>query len=153
MAGGLLKKPKDTLSGALFLVVGLAVLWFAQDYNFGTSRQMGAGYFPTLLAGSLVFFSIILIVRSLFGEAEHLEPVSIKPLISVLGGSLLFALMLRPFGLILAIIPVVLLCAWADSQIRPLGVVVLALVLSLGSTVLFVYALGQPIPIVGYIFG
>lgn len=146
---GLVRKPKDFFAGLLFLALSILTLTLAQDYAMGTARRMGPGYFPTLLAWGLAGLALLLILRSLFGAREAGERVAFKPLLLVTGGTIAFALLLQPLGLIGAILAVVLMGAAGSSESRPLPALLLALGLAAGSVLVFVAALGQPFPILG----
>ena len=150
---GFIRKPKDFLAGLLFLAIGSGALLQAQDYALGTARRMGPGYFPTLLSGILCALALILILRSLFGARDRLDRFAVKPLVIVTAGIVLFAVLLRPGGLIVAIVTMVLIAALGTSQSRPLPALLLALALAAGSVLVFVSGLGQPFPILGTWFG
>ena len=44
------KSPQDIGAGLVFVLIGLAGLYFGSELAFGTSARMGPGYFPTLLS-------------------------------------------------------------------------------------------------------
>jgi len=148
-----IRKPKDFISGAIFLVVGVGALILLQDYQFGTARRMGPAYFPAILAAMLSCFAVVLIWRSLGGTREAMESVPMKPALLILGGALLFALLIRPAGLVLAVVPMVFLGSLANTPFRWQVALPTGIVLALGSAAIFAYGLGQPIPVLGYWFG
>jgi hypothetical protein len=149
---GIVRKPKDFYFGAILLVIALGLFYVSLGYPFGTARQMGAGYFPVVLSAILAILSLILIGRSFFGPYEPVEGIVLRPLVLILGGSLLFGLLIRPAGLVIAIVAMIFVGALASPESRLLSTIVLALALALGSVLAFVYGLGQPIPILGYWF-
>lgn len=146
------RKPKDLIAGLLFLAVGLGALVLLREYDMGRASRMGPGYVPVVISGMLLFFAAILIFRSLRGPQEVLAAVPLQAPLAVIGGVLLFALLLRPAGLVLAVIPMVLLGMFSISRTGILSAVLTAAILSAGSVLVFVYALGQPIPVLGYWF-
>ena len=146
---GVIRKPKDFLAGLMFFALGAGALLQAQSYALGTARHMGPGYFPTLLSGLLCALALILIVRSLFGAREAAERMSLRPLLIVTGGVVAFAALLKPAGLIIAIMSMVLIATLGSSQSRPLPALLLALGLAAGSVLVFVTGLGQSFPILG----
>ncbi len=146
---GLIHKPKDFLAGLLFLAVALGTLYVARDYAMGSARRMGPGYFPTLLSWALAGLALILLVRSLFGGRDAIDSFALKPLVLVIAGSIAFAILLRPAGLVIAILAVVLTGAAGSSESRPLPALLLALGLAAGSVLVFVIGLEQPFPILG----
>jgi putative tricarboxylic transport membrane protein len=114
---------------------------------------MGPGYFPSLLGVLLGLLAILLIGRSFVGDPEPMAGFSLAPLFLVLVGSLLFGLLIRPAGLLIATMVTVVIGSIANRGGRPLEVALLALFLAVGSVLIFVYGLEQPIPIFGYWFG
>lgn len=145
----LIAKPKDALSGALFLALGVGFFYFASGYRLGTATQMGPGYFPLLLSGLLMLFGLVLIVRSFFGEREEFGTISLRATVPVLVGSLAFALLLYPAGLPLAVMTTVLIGVLAASDARPLQSIILAVVMAAVCILIFVTLLGQHIPLIG----
>ena len=148
-----IRRPKDFLTGLLFAVIGGGVLVIAQGYKFGTARQMGPGFFPTVLAVLLLVFAAILLVRGMLGERDPIGAFAVRPALYVLGSALLFSLLLRPAGLVPAIVVMVTLVSRAKRDLS-LGMGILTgAVLAAGSALLFVYLLGQYLPLFGHWFG
>ncbi len=148
---GLLRRPKDLVTGILLLVIGLGVMVDARNYTMGDLRNMGPGFFPLVLGGLLLLFGLIVSGMSLRGDRETSEG-QVAIMILVLGASILFGVLLRPIGLIGAIMVMVIVAAAASSESRPLPSVILALLLGFGSAAAFVYGLGQELLLVGYWF-
>jgi len=146
---GLIRKPKDFFAGLLFLAIALGTLYTAQDYALGSARRMGPGYFPTLLAWGLAGLALILLLRSLFGGREGIDGIAWKPLALVIAGTCAFGLLLRPAGLVAAILAVVLIGAAGSSESRPFSALLLATGLAAGSVLVFVIGLEQPFPLLG----
>jgi hypothetical protein len=146
-------KPKDLYFGIIFLIISLILLLVTKGYAFGTARQMGPGFFPIVLSALLGILSLLLIVRSFAGGYEPVDGIALRPLAFVLGGSLLFGLLLRPAGLVVAVAALVAMGAAASRESKFLQTCMLMAVLAAGSLIVFVYGLGQPIPVLGYWFG
>ena len=149
----LIKKPKDFFAAVFFILIGVAVLWISRDYDYGSARRMGPGYFPVWLGGLLIAFSLIMLIRSFVGERDPMDDLALKPVLLILGGSLLFGLLLRPVGLPFAIIAMVLLGAAGAKATRPVPALLLAVGLAICSYFVFVRGLGQPMPMLGSWFG
>ena len=47
------KSPQDLGAGLVFVLIGLAGLYFGSDLTFGTAARMGPGYFPILLSAMI----------------------------------------------------------------------------------------------------
>jgi hypothetical protein len=64
----------DHAAGGVFVVFGLVVLVMSGDLPFGTLSFPGAGMMPKLVAGAMIFFGLVLIVRA--GESAPLASIS-----------------------------------------------------------------------------
>jgi putative tricarboxylic transport membrane protein len=147
------RKPKDLILGAIFLLISLVVISMAAGYEMGTSRQMGPGYLPVILGACLSLIGLILVCGSFFGPVVARDAFMLRPAVFVLGATLMFAVLIRPLGLLVTVFLLVLPAALASGRHRVVPVVALALALSVGTTVLFPLVLGQQIPVLGYLFG
>lgn len=147
-----IRKPKDLILGVIFFTISVLVITVASGYELGTTRQMGPAYLPIVLGVCLGLIAVILIGRSFFGEADRSSPFVIRPTIFVLGAALVFALLIRPLGLLITIFLLVIPATFADGSRRLKSILILAVVLSIGTTLLFPVALGQQIPIFGSVF-
>ena len=59
------KSPQDLGAGAVFVLIGVAGLYFGRELAFGTAARMGPGYFPTLLSILILAIGIIVAIRGL----------------------------------------------------------------------------------------
>lgn len=73
-----IRSQADLLSGAMFVVIGVVVMWGASQYRIGTAVAMGPGYFPRLLGGLLTLLGLLVAARSFVrpeaAPAETAEP-------------------------------------------------------------------------------
>jgi putative tricarboxylic transport membrane protein len=53
----------ETISGFLVFVLGAAILWQGRHLSVGSLRTPGPGFFPTLIALTLMILSLFLILR------------------------------------------------------------------------------------------
>jgi putative tricarboxylic transport membrane protein len=143
---GILRSPID-LAGGLFLI-GIAILGFAGGFNlpFGQLSAIGSGLVPKSVAILVGAFGVALVAQSFFFDGDRLEAWSIRGPIFLLGGVLLFALTIRPWGLILAGPLVIVVTALADKECKPLQLAVLAVAMALIGGLVFKELLGLPIP-------
>jgi hypothetical protein len=133
----------------MFLVIGLAFAGLAQRYDLGTAQRMGPGYFPTALGGLLAVLGLVIAIRGLrrAERGSDIERFHFGPLAVVLGAVALFALLLRPAGLVAALLVLVGVSAYASHEFRlrevvPLAVFLVGLVLAV-----FVWGLGMVVPV------
>jgi hypothetical protein len=143
------RNPKDLWTGALFIAVGLAAIFFVRNHQMGTAMRMGPAYFPTILGLLQVAIGIAVTLRALVRPGLPLGPFALVKIALVLGAILLFGLLLRPLGLIIAIIIIVVLSAYASKDFRWPVALALAAGIAICSTIIFVLLLGIPIPMIG----
>jgi hypothetical protein len=144
-----IRRPSDFYSGLIFLGVGILAIAQAVDYPLGTLRTMGPGYFPILVGVLLCGVGLALVGKSTAGEAEEPVTISLWPLFLVLGGLLVFALILLKAGLFAAIVLLVMIVSGASGKYGLLRSAALALLLAVACVSVFVLALGQQLPVFG----
>jgi hypothetical protein len=128
----------------------VAAVWIGRDYPFGTGARMGPGYFPSVLGGLLVLFGLAAVVRSFLQPGESIGAVAWKPLFLVVAATVAFAFLLPRIGLPVSLVILVLVSAAASERFRfdwrpALGLVALVAF----CTLVFVTALGVPLPLFG----
>lgn len=148
-----IRHPKDFLSGVIFIALGLGFLYIAQDYRMGTATRMGPGYFPSILAGILTLIGLITSLRALFRDGEKVEGFAWKPLVIVLVGTVLFGVLVRDAGLIVALLAYIGITATASIYFHWRPTLMMAVGLTVFSVIIFIKALGLPIPMIGAWFG
>ena len=144
-----LRKPKDLTLGLIFLGIAIGVGVYSAEYELGTARQMGPGFMPLMLALLLGFFGAVLLVGSFFGDYEPAEPIGIQPAILVLGAVALFGFLIRPAGLILSVVALVVVAGFAYRPRKVLPLASFAICLAAACVFLFPWMLGQQIPVIG----
>jgi len=145
----LIRSPRDFLAGLIFVGVGLAAVLLGRSYSMGTATRMGPGYFPTGLGLLLFLIGAVVLGRSLLQRGEPIRGLALGPLALVVGGTVLFGLLLRRAGLLVALVVLVVMSAGASRQFRWEVALALAVGLAVFSALVFVKALGLPMPLVG----
>jgi hypothetical protein len=152
-----IREPEDFVSGVIFLGLGLGALWIALGYPMGTAGRMGPGYVPAILGGLLALLGAVITLKCLqFGPADDTTVQArsgitgeivrlMRPLFFVVTGLLTFALVLPRFGLVAAVVLLVLITAFADHKPRPIAAVPLAIALATATVLIFVHGLGIPL--------
>jgi hypothetical protein len=145
---------RDFWAGAIYLALALATLWIGRDYALGSSARMGPGYFPAVLGWLLALFGVVSIGRSFIRPGEPIGAIAWKPLVLVLGAVVLFALLLQPAGVIVALVCLIVVGALASRYSR-LDVKSVAAMTGLVAfcVIVFVKGLGVPMPLYGTWFG
>jgi hypothetical protein len=145
--------PKDFWSGLIFGGVGLATVFFGRESSMGTATKMGPGYFPTVLGMLLALLGLGLVVRAFITTGDPIPRFAVRPLLFVLGATILFGIVIRGTGIVVSVIALVLISAAASRVVVWRSALALAVGLAGGSAIVFVKLLGLPIPLLGRWFG
>jgi putative tricarboxylic transport membrane protein len=148
-----IRNPKDFWAGILYVAIGVGALWVGQDYKMGTATRMGSGYFPAVISGLLVLLGVASTVRSFFRPGEPVGRLAGKPLALIVAGMILFGLLARGAGLIVALPLLALVSGYASQRFRVVQTLAITAVLSAFCILVFVVGLGIPLPLFGRWFG
>lgn len=144
------KSLKDLLAGLVFIGFGLAFGIASLGYDLGTALRMGPGYFPLILAGILVVLGIATVIKAVLDpETSPLGPLPWKGILLLTAALFIFGFTVRPLGLVPSVLIAVFLSAFASERNGLVRAAVLAVGLTAFCIVVFVYALGLPLPLFG----
>jgi hypothetical protein len=138
------RNPKNLYAGLLFGSFGIIGHTAGWSYPMGTAFRMGPGYFPLVINSALMLLSLVIIGTSFFGKVEPAPKLHLRPLIFVLGGVVLFALLIIPLGLVIAATSLIVISRLGGWDIRFQQTVLLCLGLTIGAVLVFIYGLGLP---------
>jgi hypothetical protein len=152
-----IREPEDFVSGVIFMGLGLGALWIALGYPMGTAGRMGPGYVPAILGGLLALLGAVITLKCLqigpSDETTGRAPSGItgeivrllRPLFFVVVGLLTFSFVLPRYGLVAAVLLLVMITAFADHKPRPIAAIPLAIALATATVLIFVHGLGIPL--------
>lgn len=147
------RHPKNFWIGIIFVTFGLAAVYFGRELGMGTAGRMGPGYFPTVLGYLLAFVGAIAILRAFIGRTtgprDEIGTFHVKDIVIILGSVLLFGVLMRGAGLVVAAFVLVMLSSYASRKFQLGSTLLLAVGLALFAVLLFVKLLGLPMPVVG----
>jgi len=144
---------KDLLTGVIYAGVGLTAVVIAHGYRMGTATNMGPAYFPMILGSLLVLIGATAIARSFFTPGEPIGGFAYKSVALVLGALILFGLLLRTAGIVIALMVLVMVGSYASIRFRPWVALALAAGLTLFCVAAFIKGLNVPLPLFGSWFG
>ncbi len=142
-----IKAPRDFWAGLMFIAFGVGFLLVARNYAMGTAVRMGPAYFPTVLGGLLALLGLAIFVESFIVKGEKVPPIVFRPMTLIVLGIVLFGILLKPLGLIVATALLIAIGALGGHEFKTKEVVILFVVLALFSVLVFVKGLGLPIPV------
>lgn len=135
---------RDLWGGGTLVVVGvLATVIAVQTLNLGTLTQMGPGMFPAAVGVILAVLGLLIMVPALFRQGTKLE-TDMRSFVAIIGSIFAFAFIVRPFGLVAAIVATTVIASRADSKLSVVETAVVAACLSVGAILVFQVGLGLP---------
>ena len=139
--------PRDFWSGVLFTLLGVGALVIGSKYTLGTAARMGPGYFPRILGILLIVLGVVIALRALRVRGEAMPRFRLRPLVVVLGSVVLFGLIVRPLGVALSTVILIVVASAASSEFRPREALVSGLLLAALAVGVFVIGLQLQLPI------
>ncbi|APV49952.1 hypothetical protein BWI17_09795 [Betaproteobacteria bacterium GR16-43] len=141
-----------TAIGVLFLVVAYGVKFgdtvLLPGYSMGTPARMGPAFFPFWLGLILAVLGVAIVINALRSkEAKPLEKFHWGPILWVLGAVVAFGLLMKPIGMPLAGLVLVIVSSLGGENFRWKPTIFLAIGLVVFATGVFVYGLKLPIPL------
>ncbi len=135
-------KKKDFFAGLIFIFFGIMAFWINQDYPRGTIIRMGPGYFPTILSTILIILGLFTFLRSFWLKEDLISSFAFRPLLLNIIAILGFAFLIRPLGIVLATLVMIIFSRLAGWDFSWREVLILYLFLVIFSYILFIYFLG-----------
>lgn len=102
----------------MFIVFGLAALYFGRHLQMGTTVRMGPGYVPHMLAYIMLALGGIIAVLALLTPGEITEAPKWKPITMVTIGIVCFALLFESAGLIPALVALILIASLGGDEFK-----------------------------------
>ena len=138
---------KRFLSGIMFIIIGGASIYIAQDYPMGSALRMGPGYFPIVLGGIIIGFGIWELIIGSLKPDQVQGNWSIRALIVLPASAVIFGLAMENLGFVPALVLLMLVSALASKEFKFVEQLLLAIGITAGAVGLFIYGLGLPYPL------
>ena len=142
-----IRNSRDFWSGVLFTLLGAGALAVGSKYTLGTAARMGPGYFPRILGILLIVLGVTIAVRALRVRGEAMPRLRLRPLVVVLGRVVLFGAIVRPLGVALSTVILIVAASAASPEVRPREALVAGLLLAALAVGVFVIGLQLQLPI------
>lgn len=148
-APGLIKSSQELGAGLFLIAVAALAFWLGLELPRGSLRAMGPGMLPQSLAVLVALGGLGLVVTSLLTKGPALERWSLRGPFFIFGGIVLFALLIRTCGLVVAGPVSMIFGTMASPEFRWKESVVFSIVLTAVCILLFKVLLRLPIPVIG----
>lgn len=143
---------KNVLSGLMFMAIAALGLWLSRDYPIGTLRRMSTGFMPQALCWLLMALGCVVLLQGLLERTRADDPVEAEitearenhwSILFVAASLVAFALTIERWGLIVAIMIMVLIASFAYRGLKWWETLVTAGVLVALCWAVFVLGLGM----------
>lgn len=145
-----IKSEKDFWAGLMFMATGLGFAGGATNYSFGSSARPGPGYFPfglgillAILGAFIVFESLTVSTR----DGEKIGAFPFKPMFLIILAVAVFGVTLPLLGMVIALPLLILISSLAGDEFKLTEVILVAVVLTVGSWLVFIRGLNLVIPL------
>jgi putative tricarboxylic transport membrane protein len=154
--------PKNFWGGVMFAAIGgtFALIAYGlklggtvliSGYAMGTAARMGPAYFPFWLGLILFALGLIIAIGGIRGEGGPDSGFPIfhwKPILYILGSVVMFGLILKPVGMLIAGFLVVIVSSMGNPEkFHTRDVILLGFGLVIFCALVFVWGLKLPIPL------
>ncbi len=145
----------SVVGGAIIIAVSAIALVSSSDLETGNLSDIGPALFPRALASLLMILGAMITVTGLRGGAhnEPLQPWKLRPILSILGGILLFGLTVRTIGIVAAAPLALLTAGLATAETKWGELLLFVIALTVFCSVLFRLVLSLPIPLAPWLLG
>ncbi|MGL6209896.1 MAG: tripartite tricarboxylate transporter TctB family protein [Paracoccaceae bacterium] len=134
----------DFAAGLLFILFGVAFGVSALGLEMGTTLRMGPGYFPMVLAVILTGLGMAIVISAFASIGEEVGVYAWRGMVFILAAPIFFGLTVRGLGFVPSIFATTLIAALAGLNLRPFHALLLAVAVTVFTTLVFSYALGLP---------
>jgi hypothetical protein len=142
-----IRHPKDFWSGVLFMGIGAFALVHGARYTIGTAARMGPGYFPRILGIMLLVLGAILALRAFRLRGERVPGWKWRPTLLVLGSVVLFGAIVKPVGMAISTVILIVLASAASHEFRLREAAISGVLLAVLAVGVFVVGLNLQLPI------
>lgn len=146
-------RARETWSGLLYIVMGIAAVVLSHGYGLGTLANMGPGLFPLILGIVLIGLGIVSGLEGGLNSGGPIGRIAWWPLLCVVASIVVFGLLVTTAGFGPAVVALALVAFAGNPRPRfSLGAVAVLLAMSVFAILLFVLLLRLPYPLLGPMF-
>jgi hypothetical protein len=146
---GLIKSTQELGAGLFLIAVALFAYWQGFDLPRGSLRAMGPGMLPMALAIMVGTGGLLMVIYSFIEVGPRLERWSLRGPFFVFGGIIIFALLIRTCGLIVAGPASMIFGMLASEEFRLKEATIFSVAMTVLCILLFKTLLRLPIPVIG----
>ncbi len=146
-SGRIIRSPQNVVAGLALIGIALFAIWAVSDLSQGTLRIIGPAMMPRWIAVFIGVAGLMFLAGGFILDGAPLERWHLRGPFFVCAGTILFALTIRTPGFLVAGPLTILLVGYGTTEARKFELIAFAVAMTAFCTVLFVYILDQPIPV------
>jgi putative tricarboxylic transport membrane protein len=139
--------PRDYYGGLALIGMAAFAFWASNDLPGMHGFAFGPGTGPRIFASLLAIMGVIVAAIGLLTEGEGLQRYAFRGPFFITVATIVFALTIRSFGLVVSSFVSIVISAFGSSEVRWIETIIWAAVLTVFCSLLFPYALNLPIPL------
>jgi putative tricarboxylic transport membrane protein len=139
-----IRNPRDLYAGLALIGVAAFAMWAGSDLPGMRGFAFGPGTAPRMFAGLLMAFGVVIAVIGLVTDGPALDRYAFRGPFWITLSTFVFALLIRPAGLIIASFVSIMLSAAGSDEVKWLETIIVAIALTIFCTILFPYLLNLP---------
>lgn len=141
-----IRSPQDLGAALIFLTIGVAGLYLGTKLSgIKADGQLGSGTMPRILCWICIGFSALMLFRALRVNGPAIASVPWRAVGMVTLAVIAFAFLVEQIGYLGTAIVTPLLATLALPSIRWKEALLVSVLLGIGTTILFIVLLGQPL--------
>jgi hypothetical protein len=145
-----IRAPQELGASAIFFGTGFVGLLYGSKLGgMQEDGQLGSGTVPFLLSCICIAFGMLMLIRAVRIDGPPVDAIPWRGLVAVTIAIVAFGGLVETFGYLPAAIATPLIASLGLSDVRWKEAVLVAVVLGVAGTILFVVLLGQPIKVWG----
>lgn len=135
-----IRNQKDFGAGCIYMLAGAGFSLGALNYDVGNAARMGPGWFPLAVGLLLLAIGLVIAATALRPSAtrETVKRPEFSSLAWILGGVVLFGVLLQPAGLVVSLLVLVLVSSRASHEFTWRAAAISAVLLTAFSIAVFV---------------
>ncbi len=144
---GFVRNPQDFYGGLALVGLAAFALWASSDLPGMRGFSFGPGTAPRLFGGLLLCLGAAVMAIGFFSDGSPLEKYRVRGPLFVTASILLFAVTIRPLGLVISSFLTFIISAMASEETRWIESLIAAIALTAFCAFLFPYVLNLPFQI------
>ena len=144
---GAIKNPQDFWGALALIAIGLIALWSVRNLPWLQGFRFTSGTSPRLFTYLMLLCAAGIAIRAFIKSGPGLEKYPWRGPLMIIAAVFVFAFCIRPYGMVFTGIVSVMIASFAMRDSTWLEALIFSVLITIFCTLLFPYALNQPVPV------